>query len=149
MKSVKPCWLHVNFVLIVISGTTLISGCASIHQKEHEVYWRRSAGQLEFWKPLPEAASIHWPYAWAALAAYQDSDDPKRKKLTVSETCPGPHALLTGRQWIQWPQIPTLIQRKDELYAAEAKRMRENHLRVRVWSNAQTKQVVVALEAPL
>jgi hypothetical protein len=131
-------------VVVRLALGVLISGCASLQQDAQEVYWRRDGGRLAFWKKLPDAAAMHWPYAWAALAAYQDSDDPKRKPLAASKTCPEPHLLLEKRGWYQWGRMPTLKPREGEAYPEQARKMREHHLRAEVWSNAQTKQVVVA-----
>jgi hypothetical protein len=129
---------------ISIGLFTTLSGCASIHQKQSEVYKRESGGELEFWKPVAEASAIHWPYAWASVASYQDSDDPKRKPLETSPTCPEPHLFLSRRGWVQWTEMPSLKPRLGERYAAAAQEMREVHLRAEVWSNAKTKQVIVA-----
>ena len=74
--------------IVLLGYIATLSGCASMDQKQTDVYLRESGGKLHYWKTLPEAAEIHWPYAWAAVAAYQDSDDPKRKRLETSATCP-------------------------------------------------------------
>jgi len=144
MKSEILSRCRTFFVEKMVLNIASISGCASINQQQQEVFWRKNGGQLEFWKTLPDAAAIHWPYAWAAVAAYQDSDDPKREPLTSSKTCPEPHILLAQRGWFQWSQLPALRPRKGEPYAKEAQEMRSIHLRAEVWSNAQTKQVIVA-----
>jgi hypothetical protein len=137
-------WLRGSVSVIVALNATLIIGCASFGQQMQDVYWRRDGGQLEPWKKLPDAAAIHWPYAWAAVAAYQDSDDPKRKPLMVSITCPEPHIILEKRGWFHWSRLPTIKPREVEPYPIQAQKMRHNHLRAEVWSNAQTKQVVIA-----
>jgi hypothetical protein len=55
-----------------ISGTVagcvaMLSGCASMDQKQSDVYRREAGGRLQPWKTVQEASEIHWPYAWAAL----------------------------------------------------------------------------------
>jgi hypothetical protein len=74
--------------IVMLGYIATLSGCASMDQKQTDVYLRESGGKLHYWKTVPEAAEIQWPYAWAALAAYQDSDDPKRKPLETTATCP-------------------------------------------------------------
>lgn len=122
----------------------IFSGCASLEQPSNEVYRRESGGQLLPWKSLGEAATIHWPYAWSALAAYQDSDDPKRKPLDTDPTCPEPHLFLAQRGWTQWMELPSIKEREFEQYPDAAARMRFHHLRAEAWSNEQTNQVIVA-----
>jgi len=122
----------------------ILSGCASIDQKQSDVYRREAGGKLKPWKTVREASAIHWPYAWSAVASYQDSDDPKRKPLETSPTCPEPHAFLIQRSWVQWTELPSLKPRAGEDYADAAQAMRDVHLRAEVWSNATTRQVVVA-----
>jgi len=138
-------WILTAGAVALLAGYfTMVRGCASMDQKQTDVYWRRSGGKLEYWKTVPEASTIHWPYAWASVASYQDSDDPKRKPLETSATCPEPHVFLTQRGWVQWTQMPSLKPRSGEEYAAAAQQMRDVHLRAEVWSNAEKKQVVVA-----
>jgi Lipase (class 3) len=135
--------------IIGISGTVagciaMLSSCASMDQKQSDVYRREAGGRLQPWKTVQEASEIHWPYAWAAVASYQDSDDPKRTPLKTSAECPDPHVFLAQRGWVQWTELPSLKPRKGERYADAAQRMRDVHLRAEVWSNATTRQVVVA-----
>ncbi len=122
----------------------MLVACASMDQEQSDVYRRESGGELKPWKTVQEASDIHWPYAWSAVAAYQDSDDPKRKPLETSPTCPEPHAFLTQRDWKQWTELPSLKPRAGKAYADAAQAMRDAHLRAEVWSNATTRQVVVA-----
>ncbi len=122
----------------------MLSGCSSFEQTQNDVYLRQAGGTLAPWKGVVEASTLHWPYAWAAVAAYQDADDPKRKPLETSASCPEPHAFLTQRGWTQWTELPSLRQRDGEQYTDAAIRMRANHLRAEVWSNLQSRQVIVA-----
>ncbi|MDH6165536.1 hypothetical protein M2282_000664 [Variovorax boronicumulans] len=139
-----------HFSLLSVGVTALasclvsLSGCASFNQTPNDVYRREAGGKLELWKSVGDASAMHWPYAWSAVAAYQDSDDPKRKPLDSSPTCPEPHAFLTQRGWVQWADLPSLRPQLNEQYAEAAQKMREVHLRAEVWSNEQTRQVVVA-----
>lgn len=128
---------------VLVGCIAILSGCASTDQKQSDVYRREAGGKLEFWKTVQEASEIHWPYAWAAVASYQDSDDPKRKPLETTSTCPEPHAFLTQRDWVQWTALPSLKPRSGEAYSDAAQAMRDVHLRAEVWSNRATKQVVV------
>jgi hypothetical protein len=137
-------WWIVGASALVIGYAAILRGCASMAQKESDVYRREAGGRLEPWKTVREASEIHWAYAWSALASYQDSDDPKRKPLETTSTCPEPHAFLTRRGWVQWTELPSLRPRTGEPYASAAQVMRDVHLRAEVWSNAKTKQVVVA-----
>ena len=130
---------------VLLGGCVLgLSGCASFDQTQSKVYRREAGGRLEPWKSLGEASGLHWPYAWAAVASYQDSDDPKRKPLKTSQSCPEPHVFLGQRGWVQWTELPSLKPRPDEPYADAAQSMRTVHLRAEVWSNEQTREVVVA-----
>lgn len=126
------------------ASSVLLSGCAGLEQTQNDVYLREAGGKLEPWKGVSEASAMHWPYAWTAVAAYQDSDDPKRSPLETSSACPEPHILLTQRGWTHWTELPSLKPRDGEPYAEAAARMRAHHLRAEVWSNEQTRQVVVA-----
>ena len=138
-------WLWIAGASAMLAGyVAMLSGCASIDQKQSDVYRREAGGKLEPWKTVQEASVIHWPYAWSAVASYQDSDDPKRKPLEASSTCPEPHAFLSERGWVQWTELPSLKPRAGEPYAIAAQAMRDVHLRAEVWSDATTKQVVVA-----
>ena len=122
----------------------MLVACASMDQEQSDVYRREAGGELKPWKTVQEASDVHWPYAWSAVAAYQDSDDPKRKPLETSPTCPEPHLFLSQRHWKQWTELPSLKPREREAYADRAQAMRDVHLRAEVWSNAATRQVVVA-----
>ncbi|MHB9841921.1 alpha/beta hydrolase family protein [Paraburkholderia terrae] len=136
-------WTVAAYVILT-GNVAMLFGCASTDQTQSEVYRRESGGKLEPWKSVSEASEIHWPYAWAAVAAYQDSDDPKRNPLETSTACPEPHVYLSQRGWVQWKQMPSLKPRIGEGYPAAAREMRDIHLRAEVWSNKETKQVVVA-----
>lgn len=132
--------------LLAILVTALISGCASLHQTDLQVYKRVSGETLEKWVSVQEAALLHWPYAWSAVAAYQDADDPKRKLLDTSQ-CPEPHSFLSAQGWILWDSLPLLRNNEAKLTASmqdAAKRMRDAHLRAEVWSNKDRKEVIVA-----
>jgi hypothetical protein len=138
-------WSWVAGASAILAGyAAIMFGCASMDQKQSDVYRREAGGKLEPWKTVHEASEIHWPYAWSAAAAYQDSDDPKRRPLETSSTCPEPHAFLTQRGWVQWMELPSLKPRAGGMYADAAQAMQDVHLRVEVWSNATTRQVVVA-----
>ncbi len=128
-------------VLAVYMAT--MAGCASMDQTSTDVYRREAGGKLEPWKSLREASEMHWPFAWAAVAAYQDSQDPKRKPLDTSK-CPDPNAFLSDRKWVAWDRMPSIEKRPDEPYAKAAEEMRDVHLRAVVWANPATNQVIVA-----
>jgi hypothetical protein len=138
-------WLWITGVCAALVGcVAMLFSCASMHQKKSDVYRREAGGRLEPWKTVQEASEIHWPYAWSAVASYQDSDDPKRRPLKTSPGCPEPHEFLSGRGWVQWTELPSIKPRAGEKYADAAQRMRDVHLRAEVWSNAATRQIVVA-----
>ena len=123
----------------------MISGCASMDQKASEVYKRESGRKLGPWKSVQQASEIHWPYAWAAVAAYGDSVDPKRKPLEVSDPSLEPHAFLRDRGWEPWTELPSIDpNRAEPVYPDASSAMRAVHLRAEVWSNATAKQVIVA-----
>src|SRR5262245_6567676 len=134
----------ITSALAVLAALFMWFGSASWNQPESEVYLRESGEVLKPWKSLKEASNIHWPYAWASVAAYQDADDPKRKPLKTSVSCPEPHRFLLERGWVQWTRLPSLKDRPGEDYSVAAQEMRSVHLRAEVWSDASTKQVVVA-----
>jgi Lipase (class 3) len=94
------------------------------------------------WLPLNQAAKLHLHYAWAAVAAYQDSDDPYRSPLIVTDVCPEPHEFLQSQGWILWQDMPLLGQKSNPESAIE--KMRKAHLRAEVWANPELRQVVVA-----
>ncbi len=123
--------------------TMLLAGCASWQQPDSQV-WRRLSGEtLQPWLSVQQAALLHWPYAWAATAAYQDADDPHRKPLDTSVHCPEPHAFLAAHGWTRWDKLPLLQKTKGEP-APASEQMRRAHLRAEVWSNASEQQVIVA-----
>jgi len=128
----------------IVGSYVMLSIWPSMKQKQSQVFRRKAGGTLHFWKSLSDASELHWPYAWAAVASYQDSFDPKRKPLAVTAACPEPHAFLSQRGWVQWTELPSLEPRPNEKYSDAAQKMREVHLRAEVWSNATTHQVVVA-----
>lgn len=141
----RGSWLSRFSALTVLAGyVSILAGCASWNQPESEVYRRLSGDSLKPWKSVQDASENHWPYAWSAVSAYQDSDDPKRKPLETRPNCPEPHVFLTERGWRQWTTLPPLKARPGEKYSALAQEMRKVHLRAEVWSDAVTKQVVVA-----
>ena len=123
----------------------IFSGCASFRQQESEVYRRERGETLRFWRCVYHASEQQWPYAWCAVAAYQDSVDSKRKPLETGPDRPEPHALLSQRGWVQWIELPSIQEPPcAEADSPTAKAMREVHLRAEVWSDRATKQVVVA-----
>jgi hypothetical protein len=126
-----------------ISSVLLLCGCASFEQTDTQVYRRFSGDKLQQWLPVQDAAMLHWPYAWSAVAAYQDSDDPKRKPLETTAECPEPHDFLSKQGWTRWDRLPLLRKAKDEPEPA-ADQMRSVHLRAEVWSSAKDHKVIVA-----
>lgn len=141
----RGSWITRLTTLTVLGGyVCVLAGCANWNQSKSEVYRRESGDMLKPWKSVQDASKIHWPYAWAAVSAYQDSDDPKRKPLETRPNCPEPHVFLAGRGWVPWETLPMLKARPSEKYSVLAQEMRNIHLRAEVWSDAVTKQVVVA-----
>jgi hypothetical protein len=130
------------FVLLLGVSVALVSGCSSTRQTENDVYRRVSGSRLKPWLSAHEASALHWPYAWASVAAYQDSDDPKRKPLKTTLECPEPHALLLTAGWILWKELP-LLKTPSEPGTASYE-MRRVHLRAEVWSSEKERKVVVA-----
>jgi hypothetical protein len=120
----------------------LISGCASTEQTEDEVYKRVSGGKLEKWKTLADASKLHWPYALAAVAAYQDADDPHREPLDTTPDCPEPEKLLTANGWRLWENLPLL--RKRDAPGSAGEKMRDVHLRAEVWESSKDKKIIVS-----
>lgn len=120
----------------------LLAGCASLEQKESEVYRRTSGGRLQPWLSLAQASALHWPFAWAAVAAYQDADDPKRDPLETSASCPEPHRFLASQGWELWEELPLL--RQPDSPGSLGRTMREAHLRAEVWASRRQGQVIVA-----
>ena len=135
--------------LIALSSLILLAacaGCASFSQKQDQVYKRESGESLKFWKGVGEASSIHLPYAWAAVAAYQDSDDPARKPIVLQDNCPEPHRFLHDHGWKPWNTLP-LLRKNDIQFDPEsdaARKMKAVHLRVEVWANRDREEVIVA-----
>jgi hypothetical protein len=137
-------WWMIAVSGAIIGSYVMLSIWPSMKQKQSEVFRREAGGTLHFWKSLSDASQLHWPYAWAAVASYQDSFDSNRKPLEVTATCPEPHAFLSQRGWVQWTELPLLDPKAKTLYSDAAQKMRDVHLRAEVWSNAMTHQVVVA-----
>jgi len=129
--------------LIAFSAVALLASCASLEQTDKQVYKRVSGDRLRFWLSTHDASLLHWPYAWAAVAAYQDSDDPKRKPLITTSDCPEPHDFLSQQGWTLWTELPLLRERTGEPEPA-ADQMRNAHLRVEVWSSERDRKVIVA-----
>jgi hypothetical protein len=129
--------------VIAFSALALLAGCASMNQTENQVFKRVSGDKLRFWLPTHDASLLHWPYAWAAVAAYQDADDRKRKPLPVTPDCPEPHQFLKQEGWTLWTELPLLGVRAGEPQPA-SDQMRDVHLRVEVWSSETERKVIVA-----
>jgi hypothetical protein len=129
-------------VLLLGALGAFLSGRGSMRQTENDVYRRFSGGRLRPWLSLDKAVALHWPYAWASVAAYQDSDDPKRKPLEITAECPEPHAFLSTSGWTLWEELPSLKTRGDTQTASYE--MRRVHLRAEVWSSETDRQIVVA-----
>lgn len=138
MRTALLCLVSASVVMWV----ALLGGCASMHQTQDDVYMRLSGGRLEQWKSVRDASALHWPFAWAAVAAYQDADDPKRKPLTITSECPEPHAYLKTHGWELWEELPLL--KTPPAPGSAAEEMLRAHLRAEVWSNATERKVIVA-----
>jgi len=139
--------LLVSGLCVALASAGLLGGCASMEQPDSRVYQRLSGETLQDWKSVAEAAKLHWPYAWAALAAYQDSHDPHRKPLQTSADCPEPHVFLRSQGWELWDRLPLLSQQEDEIppeMRPVAQAMRDAHLRAEVWAHRGRGEVVVA-----
>lgn len=123
--------------------SALLIGCASPYQRSDEVFLRKGAGDLLHpWKSLDEASTLHWPYAWASVAAYEDHQDPEHRTPHVpTAECPDPDVLLSTHGWIRWQEIPRLDEGGPGTLGAD---MREVHLRAEVWSSEERHQVIVA-----
>ncbi|MDN0084654.1 hypothetical protein QU487_18120 [Crenobacter sp. SG2305] len=132
-----------SWQFMAILTMVLLCGCASFEQTDLQVYRRLSGEKLKPWLPVKDAALLHWPYAWAAVAAYQDSDDPKRTPLETTTECPEPHDFLAKQGWTRWDKLSLLRKRKDEPEPA-ADQMRRAHLRAEVWSNPKERKIIVA-----
>jgi len=132
-------------VLVIVALVVIaidVARLASFKQNRCEAWIRRSGGKLAFWLPLEAAAKLHLPYAWAAVAVYQDSIDPIRKPLTISSECPEPHAYLVDLGWTQWQEIPQI--NSEGTRDSAAYKMRKVHLRAEVWSSKSEGKVIVA-----
>jgi len=124
-----------------------LSGCSSFHQSKDEVWIRHGTnGLLEYWKPISEASTQHWPYAWASMAAYQYEKELKlvgnttKKEKVYGDGCTeSPTEFLGNHGWTAWPEIPAL---GDQ--SALGKLMTKAHLRAQVWENPSRKQIIVA-----
>lgn len=126
----------------------LLSGCSSFHQSKDEVWIRHGTnGRLEYWKPISQASTQHWPYAWASMAAYQYDQElmladnsAQQKKKVYADGCPESPAEFLGNQgWRVWPEIPLL---GDQSTLGRA--MMKVHLRAQVWENRSRNQIIVA-----
>jgi hypothetical protein len=114
----------------------------SMHQTENDVYRRFSGGRLGQWLSVSQASALHWPYAWASVASYQDSDDPKRKPLKITPACPEPHAFLSKSGWSLWEELPLL--KTPNSPGTASYEIYRVHLRPEVWSSEMERKVVVA-----
>jgi hypothetical protein len=119
----------------IVCALPLLCSCASFSQQPDEVWIRHDTnGRLEFWKKVSEAAQVHWPYAWASLAAYQ------RPNTDDKPGCPSDaDAFLQNRQWQHWPEIPGI-----DSTTTLGRQMAAVHLRVRVYANEASNTVIVA-----
>ncbi|MEJ8837535.1 lipase family protein [Ramlibacter sp. AN1133] len=120
----------------------VLSGCASFRQKSDEVWQRPSGGELAPLEDAKAAIRTHLPYAWASLAAYQRPTEPE---------CAEPHAFLRSIGWTRWLELPQLLGDQpfnDPEMRSLAQAMREQHLRVEVWSRPPSEgrsgEVIVA-----
>jgi hypothetical protein len=134
----------VLLVALILLGLwiDLVSILVSMRQTENDVYRRFRRGLLEPWLSVANASALHWSYAWASVASYQDSDDPKRKPLKTTPECPEPHAFLSNKGWVLWDELPLLKTPCDPGTASYA--IRRAHLRPEVWSSEKKRKVVVA-----
>jgi hypothetical protein len=130
------------FVVLVAIWVVPVVWLPSMRQTVNDVYRRFSRGQLQPWLSVSEASALHWPYAWASVASYQDSDDPKRKPLKTTPECPEPHAFLSNKGWVLWVELPLLKTPSDPGTASYE--IRRVHLRPEVWSSEKERKVVVA-----
>ena len=140
-------WYIVSSI-VTLAASLVFTGCSSFGQKDDRVELRKSGGRLQDWKSLSDAALDHWPFVRAAVAAYQDADDPGRQNVKPPPDCLGedPHNFLKGQGWELWDTLPLLKLHDTELarYRTLGQAMRDAHLRVKVWSNSQRKQIFVA-----
>lgn len=140
-------WIRtLSFVTAAAAVGLALSACASWSQNENEVWRRPSGEQLKPWESTAKASEWFLPYAWAAVASYQDSDDPHRPALQVSPACPEPHEWLRAQGWTRWDTLPFLAKKPSELaaYGATGEKMRAVHLRAEVWAHPGRGEVVVA-----
>ena len=113
----------------------------SLQQKLDEVWMRKDGEDLHFWRPLAEAASIHWPYACAASAVYQKGSEqhPLVGQSLADFNATAEHLKATG--WVLWDTLPQLgAPGSDPLAAA----MERSHLRAQAWANEARNEVIVA-----
>jgi len=120
----------------VLICTALLGGCAGYRQTTTQVFSRRPGHSLEYWMETSEASKLHWPYAWAAAAAYQDALDHRE---TLATGCAPAEDILKNGGWIRWPEIPQL----DDM-STNGLKMAQAHLRVQVWSKESERRVIVA-----
>jgi hypothetical protein len=132
------------FVLLVAFclWVDLVTSLVSMRQTENDVYRRFRRGLLKPWLSVSDASALHWSYAWASVASYQDSDDPKRKPLKTTPECPEPHAYLSSAGWSLWDELPLL--RNPSAPGTASHEIRRVHLRPEVWSSEKEGKVVVA-----
>ncbi len=141
----RKLFLRVLLGVAVISlgvYLSLLFGGVSQSQTEDMVYSRLSGEKLKPWLPVGQAAELHWPYAWASLASYQDSVDVKRRPLVITSECPEPHEYLRSQGWVLWDELPLL--HKMAPPGSVAAKMFDVHLRVEVWSHPVDLKVIVA-----
>lgn len=127
--------------ITTIGAAFVLAGCASFQQKPDEVFLRDSNHRLEMWKPLSEASAIHLPYAWASVSAYLHGED--GKEITVTESCPEPHAFLIANGWKLWEELPR-VGRLSKPTTTLEQEMQDAHLRVEVWEHRESNTVMVA-----
>jgi hypothetical protein len=135
--------LLATLVVLLGAWAALVSGLDSMRQTENDVYRKISGDRLKPWlSVLSKASAQHWTYAWASVAAYQDSDDPKRKSLKTTAECPEPHAFLSSAGGPLWDELPLL--KIPSIPGTASDEMRREHLRPEVWSHEKAGKVIVA-----
>lgn len=126
---------------ILITALIGLAGCGSFRQKSQEVYLRESGSTLKPWKTTAEAAAIHYPFAWASVSAYLHEAD--GKDLEVTDACPEPRKFLAARGWKLWEELPRVGRLSTPQNDLE-RQLQDTHLRAEVWSNEESKTVIVA-----